>query len=332
MKVIKVRNVVCALPEGLRYLSTNGVTEQSRAGVVTMSPSPVTTVYENPQERVLFDPLRDANPFFHFMEGLWMIGGRDDVEWISKFSSGIAKYSDDGKIFHGAYGRRWRSWFSGMDQLTRIINGLKDNPSCRRQILQMWDPIYDLGQEGKDFPCNQSAHFQIIGGRLNMTVFNRSNDAVWGAYGANAVHFSMLQEYMAGMIGVPMGRYWQISDNFHVYEGMMGKKGLWELAHKTPDGHIITEYDDPYRRGEVQPYPMMGKPEHWEADLNMFLRLGTECMGYHNAFFRRVAIPMLRAWNTYKDGDKKAAIRELKLCTATDWKKACQEWLTRRLT
>ena len=335
MKVIDVRNVTEALYEGLRYLRVSGELQKSRGGDVMVAPGPVTTLYRAPEERVLVDPLRDANPFFHFMEALWMIAGRNDVAWISKFSGGIAQYSDNGETFHGAYGYRWRHHWScdgiQKDQVAMIIQALKDNPDCRRQILQMWDVDVDLGKTGKDFPCNQSAHFQIRDGRLDMTVFNRSNDAVWGAHGANAVHFSMLLEYMAAQIGVKVGRYWQVSDNYHVYMDLMEKKDLWKLADKAADWPSFAGQPNPYK-GKIKPYPMVKDPVAWDRDLAMFMENGTECYGYSEPFFRRVAVPMLRAWNTYKEGDKEAASRELDSCSATDWKKACQEWLTRRLT
>ncbi|MHC4157178.1 MAG: thymidylate synthase [Planctomycetota bacterium] len=129
-----------------------------------------------------------------------MLAGRNDVEWLAYFNANIANYSDDGEKFHGAYGYRWRKHFEG-DQLMDIARALKANHDCRRQVLQIWDACDDLGRCSKDLPCNLTVHFQIGGTRirpvLNMTVFNRSNDVVWGAYGANAVHFSMLQEYMA---------------------------------------------------------------------------------------------------------------------------------------
>ena len=56
-----------------------------------------------------------------------------------------------------------------------------------------------------------------------MTVCNRSNDMLWGAYGANAVHMSMLQEYLASRLEIAVGEYTQISDSFHVYQN-----DVWE--------------------------------------------------------------------------------------------------------
>lgn len=218
MKVISVRNVHEALPEGLRLLKETGIKRNSRNGLVLVAPEPVTTVFQAPWERVLFWSERDANPFLHLYESLWMLAGRNDVEPLKRYTEQYAKYSDDGVTVHDAYGHRWRQWF-GIDQLEVIAQQLKMSPDDRRSVLQMWDVTRDLGRPGKAFPCNLIVTFQRDTlGRLDMTVFNRSNDIVWGLYGANAVHFSMLQEYMALKVGCPIGVYTHISTNFHMYE------------------------------------------------------------------------------------------------------------------
>lgn len=217
MRVIQGRNVHQILPDAIHILYAEGVQRDSRNGPVLQSPVPITTVYEKPTERVVLWPWRDANPFFHLYEALWMLAGRNDVEGPARFAKQMREYSDDGKTFHGAYGYRWRHFFE-RDQLTLIAEELKKNPEDRRQVLEMWSADHDLGRSGKDLPCNTIATFQInTDGALDLTVFCRSNDIWWGCYGANAVHFSILLEYMAAWIGVPVGRYYQVSVNWHGY-------------------------------------------------------------------------------------------------------------------
>ena len=75
MKVIHARNVNDAVVKGAELLKAGGLTQDSRAGGTLEYPEPVCTVYERPLERVLFDAIRDANPFFHLMEALWMLAG-----------------------------------------------------------------------------------------------------------------------------------------------------------------------------------------------------------------------------------------------------------------
>lgn len=340
MKVITARNVNDALIIGLDALYQEGVDRDSRNGPVRVFPGPVTTRYENPTERVVFFPERDANPYFHFMESLWMIGGRRDVSWVSQFSTNIANYSDDGVTFHGAYGARWRTWFGAyeympdnimrevgvVDQLETIAVLLKNNPDDRRVVLQMWDASNDLGRVGKDFPCNLIATLRINPyGKLDMTVFNRSNDMIWGAYGANAVHFSALQEVMAAWVGVPVGEYWQVSTNFHSYHNTLEKHGLVK-------NHTIGE--NPYSRGEVEPFPMVNvNIDQWMAELDMFLTQG-QVIGYTDPFFKKVALPMLNSWHSWKNREnpnfREDAFRWAYDIQATDWRRACVEWLERR--
>jgi len=354
MRVIEARNVHQALPLGMGLLVDHGIFRDSRNGQVLVADGPVTTVYDKPKERVIFWPERDANPFFHFMEGLWMLAGRNDVKWISQFSSNIKNYSDDRLTFHGAYGHRWINHFNKevilatkeidgvagstwvpFNQLEAIAEILKKNKDDRRAVLQMWNAEDDLGKEGKDFPCNTQIYFSVDEKNLlNMSVCNRSNDIIWGAYGANAVHMSMLQEFMAAWIGVEVGRYWQISNNYHAYTEVFEK-------HKSliSDRHIGTFEIDPYQYGRkgrqaVSPFPMVNKPvDVWMSDLTLFMEQGP-VTGFNDVFFRRVVNPIWNSWFAYKNKESgsyiEQALAHLEGCVATDWQLACKEWLERR--
>ena len=59
--------------------------------------------------------------------------------------------------------------------------------------------------------------FSKRNGVLNMSVTNRSNDIVWGLFGANAVHMSILHEYMAARTESKVGVYTHFSNNAHAY-------------------------------------------------------------------------------------------------------------------
>src|SRR5512137_1214536 len=170
--------------------------EETRNGRALVFREPVLITHLHPERRVLFDPVRNANPFFHYMESIWMLAGSNSIRFPVKFARNLAQYSDDGHTFHGAYGHRWRYHF-GFDQIETVIRELTNDHTTRRAVINMWDPEADLGEEGKDFPCNTHLYFRVKDDRLNMTVCNRSNDMVWGMLGANIVHFSVLLEYIA---------------------------------------------------------------------------------------------------------------------------------------
>lgn len=327
MHVIQARNVNEALPSALHDLRAMGIERDSRNGPVLVFPTPVTTVYNNPMERVLFSLLRDANPFFHLYEAIWMLGGRNDVAGPAHYVQRMRDFSDNGVTFHGAYGFRWRTHF-GIDQVRMVIDTLKSNKDDRRCVIQMWDSRVDLGQQGKDFPCNTQIMFAInYLGSLDMTVLNRSNDIVWGAYGANAVHFSVLQEFMARSIGVPVGTYYQVSNNFHGYLSTV--QPLMQKLHELED-------EDFYSQPElnIEPFPLMStEPEAFMQDVHLYLNHGP-VVGLNDPFFTKVVQPMHHTFNQWKnkhDPERFEKAREIaNQIAAKDWRVAAKGWLFNR--
>lgn len=128
----------------------------SRNGNVLVIDEPVTVTYRQPEERVLFNQVRNANPFFHLYEALWMLSGRNDVGSIGWYVKQVKEYSDDGKTLNGAYGYRWRHHQTDIiddrkgpdplmvDQLQFLVTHLKAQPDSRRAVLQMWNVEDDL--------------------------------------------------------------------------------------------------------------------------------------------------------------------------------------------
>jgi thymidylate synthase len=346
MYVIHTRNVHAAIPDAVRLLRERGVLRESRNGKVITVPYPVTTVYDRPQERVIFWAQRDANPAFHLYESLWMLAGKNNIAPLVKYTKQIAEYSDDGETLHDAYGYRWRQHFHDVDQLEAIIIRLSTNSNDRRCVLQMWDPYTDLDYNGKAVPCNLTATFQIgLDGRLNMVVFCRSNDVIWGCYGANAVHFSILLEYMAARIGVPIGTYTQVSVNWHAYLKTLPliENIQPELFNPYASRNIdITTHQDAYSRftpGKcVRSVPI--DIEDWRILLSRFI------FDEENEFadgildvseWWRVVYTVLNAhavWHTNPYPERThLALMELNLyknLQDVDWVVAAREWIQRR--
>jgi hypothetical protein len=333
-----VRNVVEALHDGVGLLSSRGVERPSRNGRMLEFPLPVYTHYTRPQERVLFAPARDANPFLHFFEALWMLAGREDLKFLQTFTKNFDKYADDGERMQGSYGYRWIHQF-GYNQIERVIDILRKEPESRRAVITMWDPRQDLTDfyGSSDIPCNTQIYFKIradthpdTNGRLRlyMTICNRSNDMLWGAYGANAVHMSMLGEYVASSLGIPYLYMIQQSDSFHVYlDGPGGE--LWEKVKYAHARRLL--WDNPYSFGDdFKMIPMIGPGETKEMfdwDLFNFFQ-GYDCKDLNNRafgtlFFRSVVYPM---WLAHKTRSVEMAAK----IQADDWRKAAMEWLQRR--
>jgi thymidylate synthase len=372
----------------------------SRNGPVLLIDEPVTITYTHPRERVLFNAARDANPFFHLYEALWMLAGRNDVASVAHYAKQMKDYSDDGVTLNGAYGYRWRhqkgeqilsrymkngpgydDW-ENIDQLDVLVNHLKADHNSRRAVLQMWnveDDLLRIGgkcicgadrtgpsaeahdvdcpaqrQASKDTCCNLSVMFSIreqvvhpdagpiaqaqFNKRcLDMTVTNRSNDLIWGLLGANYVHFSFLQEYMAARIGVEVGKYHHFTNNLHVYtetnSGFHPEKWLGQN-----DCNWHEEGDDLYHYSEYDvktTVPLINKPEVFENEMLEFVnnndgRTRTLRLHYKEPFLDTVAQPAMDAMYCHKEGNTDEALTHASMIAADDWRIACQRWLERR--
>jgi Thymidylate synthase len=313
-----VRNVNVAFKEAFWFMKMQGISENSRNGEVVVAPGPLITEYLHPTERVLFNPVRDANAVFHLMEAIWMLAGQRDVTWLLPFNSRMQDYTDDGKHQHGAYGHRWRAAF-GHDQILDAIAELQENPESRRVVIAMWNPATDQFMPFKDVPCNTHIYFDCRGGALNMTVCNRSNDMIWGAYGANAVHMSILQEVVAWGIQKPVGVYRQMSNNFHIYKSNPCMSYLQQPPWE--------DYDY-YRLGE--PAPLFENSEtvyDFLSDCEWFVR--ERHFIPHNKFLREIALPLRELYLARKLGakDTREQIKALPVC---DWTAAFDQWVERR--
>lgn len=331
MHVIRARNAHTALPIAVAHLREHGVPRESRQGQVLVAPEPVTTVYTRSRERAMYHVARDANPFLHFFGAMWMLAGRDDVAFLARFAPKMKAFAEDDGRMHGAYGHRWSYW-PGMltNQLTTIANALRDDPTCRRQVLTMWDPARDLGAAKRDLPCNTHVYPTVgLDGRLDITVCCRSNDIVWGCYGADVVDFGFLHEWLGELVARPAGVYTHVSNNWHGYTATFEK--IRDL-----DGS-----PDPYAAGEVRRTPLVAPgetPLQVESEMRDALRRGPAALpDLRSTFVRNVLIPMWSAHALYKNRsvDKvervDAALAVLKSMPPwDDWRRAAEEWLERR--
>lgn len=304
LKFIGVNDAYYGLKD---LIKTEGKYMKSRNGLVRALTKPIMIEITNPAQRILYDVERRANPFFHFVEAMWMLGGGRDVATVAKYNANMASFSDDGETFNAAYGYRWKHYF-GYDQIQRAVDMLKANPDDRRVVITMWDAYEDLGSSSKDIPCNQQAMFRIVNGKLDMFTTNRSNDLIWGLCGANAVHLTILQEYMAAAVGVPMGVWTHVSNNLHIY-----------------DQHFYLM--DSTNRGYVTGY----LPDPVVVDASLFMEDCIQvCEGnsdFKTNFFNRTLYPLMSAWGSYKNNCLSAAQEEANKIELWDIKLACTRWL-----
>jgi hypothetical protein len=259
-------------------------------------------------------PVRDANPFFHFFEAMWILAARDDVEFLAQFNSRMREFSDNGKTLAGSYGTRYGA------HLLEVVRLLRKEPYTRQAVL-----AGDVNWDSKDVPCNFAIQFLQTNDALELNVFNRSNDLIWGLCGANAVHFSYIHEFVACAVGVPRGIQRHISTNLHLYLELPGQKGLEMLKNPPVPPTPVAGYHISYRIcNQSDAGFVRAELQIWLNDMDK--RPGSE-------FLAGVAYPAWQLWKAYKE--RSAGMTELKVMadciTDAHWRQAMIEWVIRRL-
>ena len=190
----------------------NGAVVSPR-GIETREVFPASFELRNPRARVLLVEGRRINPAFAIAEALWILSG-SEAPWIFDYNSKLKQYANDG-ILRGAYGPRLRNWCGQIDQLDNVRRTLRDEPTSRRAIIQIYDPG-SVAEGHLDIPCTISHHFLIRDGCLHLFTTMRGQD-LWLGLPYDIFYNTVLQELMAGWIGVPIGSYYYHADSLHLY-------------------------------------------------------------------------------------------------------------------
>lgn len=171
---------------------------------------------ENVRDRYLIVPSRNNNVFASIAESMWVIAGRNDLEYLSAYLPRANAFSDDGKTWRAGYGPRLRNW-NGVDQLAEVAAILRTDPSSRRAVAAIYDPDRDFVQSN-DIPCNNWLHFMIREGHVDLHVAARSTDIWWGFSGINAFEWSLLLEMMSFWLGREPGQLVLFTSSMHLYK------------------------------------------------------------------------------------------------------------------
>lgn len=208
-----------ALPKILELLdggdevgSRNGLTaERMHVGITLTNPTPF---------KELRVPVRKANLAAQIAETMWVLAGRNDIEFLSNYLPRAADFSDDGETWRGGYGPRMRNWkragSADVDQWAYCIDLLRKDPTSRRAVINLWDPAVDT-HPGKDLPCNDWITFSSRLGVLDLHVAVRSNDVMWGWSGINHFEWATLLEVTAGLLGIKPGAVHFSITSLHLY-------------------------------------------------------------------------------------------------------------------
>lgn len=321
-------------------LLLHGKLERSRNGQVLRLPGVTTLHVTKPWERVNFSTARDANPFFHLVEAIAMLGRVNSVPLMAFFSKQMAEYSDNGRTYNAFYGTRARVTWG--DQLADIVEILTADPDSRQAVIQLWDPT-DLSRQTKDKACNINMIFTVDQdtGNLCMTTFNRSNDAIWGIVtGANVVHLSMFQEYVAYALGRGIGDWIHVSNNLHVYVDNPKWQALLIEKKQPVADYLLLDYPETQAictRADhasflsgcttvcraLEQYTLGNVTSYDKIKFDYATIVGSP-------FLNTTVVPAITAYVAHKNVKPEEALSMAKQIEAADWRKACVAWLERR--
>ena len=198
-------------------------------------PYPVVLTLTDPCRPFIASPAR--RPFYRFglIEACWILSGSDDLMSVASVNPHYREFSDDGRVLWGAYGPRL------IAQLDHVLSSIRRDPDTRQAVVTTWRPMVHPGNEelversfhrvlgtdirpewdgsswrSKDVPCTVAWHFQLRDGKLDLTVFMRSND-VWLGLIYDVLSFTTVQRVVASALGATPGAYNHIASNLHLY-------------------------------------------------------------------------------------------------------------------
>lgn len=193
-------------------LASQGKSDSSRDGEVCGEILNAITVIKDPTQNILKSDIRKLPMRYAVGELLWYLSGNNRLDAIKKYSKAWENLSDDGETVNSAYGYRIMHQF-GFNQWDYCLSLLRKDPNTRQAVIHIKDAS---DKPTKDVPCTVSLQFLLRDGKLNLTVYMRSND-IWLGFPYDVFSFTCLQIIMANELNVDVGEYTHIAGSLHLY-------------------------------------------------------------------------------------------------------------------
>ena len=153
------------------------------------------------------------------VELLWFLRGETNIRWLKDNGCSIwDEWADEAGELGPVYGKQWRSWAApngeSIDQIERLIEGLKTNPNSRRHIVSAWNPadIEDMALP----PCHCLFQFFVADGKLSCQLYQRSADVFLGVP-FNIASYALLTMMLAQVVGLEPGDFVHTFGDAHLY-------------------------------------------------------------------------------------------------------------------
>lgn len=152
-------------------------------------------------------------------ELLWFIKGDTNIKYLNDHGVSIwDEWADENGELGPVYGAQWRRWKTAdgreIDQLSELMEQLKNNPNSRRLIISAWN----VGEIEKMAlpPCHSLFQFYDAEGRLSCQLYQRSADTFLGVP-FNIASYALLTMMIAKVLGLQPGDFVHTLGDTHIY-------------------------------------------------------------------------------------------------------------------
>jgi len=152
-------------------------------------------------------------------ELLWFLNGDTNIKYLK--DNGVRiwdQWADDKGDLGPVYGAQWRTWKTAdgrtLDQITGVIDQIKNNPDSRRLIVSAWN-VGELDKMAL-MPCHAFFQFYVVDGKLSCQLYQRSADIFLGVP-FNIASYALLTMMMAQVCELELGDFVHTLGDAHLY-------------------------------------------------------------------------------------------------------------------
>ncbi len=152
-------------------------------------------------------------------ELLWFLKGETNIAYLKQHGVRIwDEWADESGELGPVYGYQWRSWPAPdgrhIDQITRVIEQIKNNPNSRRHIVSAWN-VAEIENMALP-PCHAFFQFYVADGRLSCQLYQRSADVFLGVP-FNIASYALLTLMVAQVTSLRPGDFVHTFGDAHLY-------------------------------------------------------------------------------------------------------------------
>ncbi|MBL4727618.1 MAG: thymidylate synthase [Rhizobiaceae bacterium] len=187
------------------------------------------------------------------VELLWFLKGDTNIGYLKDNKVSIwDEWADENGDLGPVYGYQWRSWPDGdggvIDQISNLVNSLKNNPNSRRHIVSAWNPaqVDDMALP----PCHCMFQSYVADGKLSCQLYQRSADIFLGVP-FNIASYALLTQMLAQVCDLEVGDFVHTFGDAHIYhnhydqvrEQLTRSPGELPVMRINPDKKDIFDFD-----------------------------------------------------------------------------------------